>query len=105
MPLTDADAAKIAEAVWDHGISIGPSGMKIGGYTRKTYKARELQVGPDAYGRDIRRTLADVLDGLGKLAGPMPDAEREALATAIAGKVDSLRVVLDHDEPEEGTDA
>lgn len=88
MAVTDADARKIAAAVWSHRLDPGPFARRVGGYPDDaTYPAGGLVVGADAYGREGHRMWPEVLSALASLAQPMTDEERSAAALAIAAKV------------------
>ncbi|GAB3425120.1 peptidoglycan recognition protein family protein [Flindersiella endophytica] len=58
MPVTDADVKRIAKAVWDQRLDPGPFAERVGGYEAgTTYPAGGLQIGGDAYGREVHREV------------------------------------------------
>lgn len=100
MPITDADAAKIAKATWEYRLNPGEFADRIGGYTPDaTYPAGGLLVGGDAYGRELHNVLPTILAGIAKLGEPgLSDEERRALAADVAGQVNQWRVVMERVE-------
>lgn len=96
MPISDADARKIAGAVWAHRLNPGPFAERIGGYpSDATYNAGGLLVGADAYGREDHRMWPRVLRALADLAQPMSDEERSALALRLAEQARELTEATD----------
>lgn len=57
------------------------------------------------YAHSALGALADVQDGIGKLAQPMSDTDRQALAADISARVDKLRVIIQQDDTADTTQA
>lgn len=112
MAVTDADAKKIAAAVWGHKLDPGPYAERIGDYTPgATYPAGGLLVGADAYGREEHRLrgtedaaeLDAIKDAVVELkaalaAAGLTDERLVQLAEQIAARTDRLRIVIDREE-------
>lgn len=92
----------------DELIKLTPGEQARGHYDSDTYTVRSLLVHAAIGGRqiaaDILPVLVDVQGDLGKLAKPMNDTDREALAADIASKVDTLRIQISHDLADEATE-
>jgi hypothetical protein len=101
MPISDADARKIAAAVWGHRLDPGPFAERVGGYPpNTTYAAGGLLVGSDAYGREDHRMWPQVMQALADLAQPMTDEERSQLALQLAEQVREMTSATDSVEVE-----
>lgn len=101
MAITDADARKIAAAVWAQKLDPGPFAERVGGYpANTTYTAGGLQVGGDAYGREDHRMWPEVFEAIAELAAAEYAPDRQALATKMTARARELRAVEAPEPPE-----
>jgi hypothetical protein len=104
MPISDADARKIAAAVWIHKLDPGPYSERVGGYPKGAkYPAGGLHVDASTYGREAHRLWPKLIGGITRMAGPMSQDERAAEAADLLESINHLSTLVpDPGEPDDG---
>lgn len=96
MPIDDADARKIAKAVWEHNLKAGGAAPLAGWPADFDAPARGYLVGKDAAQTAILRNQAAMIKALGAIATKV-DALDEELGNEIREAIEGAQFVADID--------